>query len=233
MSTDPDDDAPDEPLDDRSARNMVVGLAIAIEGGLVALAWLVGWLLDHRPLERFAFSLWAVLWGLAAVVPMLAGFFAAVRWPVGPLRGIKDFTDRVIRPLMYPCSLIDLAGIALLAGLGEEMLFRGVLQEAFHGWLSGWDVLLDQPVLAAVLAVAGAALLFGILHAVTPAYAVLAAVVGAYLGCLYLLTGNLMAPIVAHALYDFVALVYLTRGPGSDLPPEPEEGAQEEERPGD
>jgi uncharacterized protein len=210
MSTPPDDDGPDEALDDRSARNMVVGLAIAIEGGLIALAWLVGWMVETRPLTHFEFDPRAALWGLAATAPMLACFLAAVRWPVGPLRGIKDFTDRVIRPLMMSCSLVDLAGIALLAGLGEEMLFRGVLQESFSRWLPLWG------------AVAAAALLFGILHAVTPAYAVLAALVGAYLGALYLWTGNLLAPILAHAVYDFVALVYLTRGPGSDVRPEPE-----------
>jgi membrane protease YdiL (CAAX protease family) len=218
MSTPPDDDTPDEALDERSARNTVVGLAIAVEGGLIGLAWLLGWLLGCGPLARFVFDVPGALWGLAAALPMLAGFFAAVRWPVGPLGRIKDFTDRVIRPLMRPCSLVDLAGISVLAGLGEEMLFRGVLQDTGSQWLPVW---------AAVLV---AAVLFGVLHAVTPTYALLATVVGAYLGVLYLLTGNLLAPIVAHALYDFVALVYLTRGPGSDLPPEPEPEPEEEKR---
>ena len=219
MSTEPDDNAPDEPLDDRTARNLIVGLAIAIEGGLIGLAWLLGWLLDCRPLAHFDFDVAGVLWGLAAVLPMLAGFFAAVRWPVGPLRGIKRFTDRVIRPLMMPCSLVDLAGIAVLAGLGEEMLFRGVLQDSLQRWL---------PVGGAIVT---AAVLFGILHAVTPTYAVLAGVVGAFLGALYWGTGNLLAPVLAHAAYDFVALVYLTRGPGSDLPGRPDAEPDEEGEP--
>jgi membrane protease YdiL (CAAX protease family) len=219
MSTPPDDDIPDgEGLDEQSARAMIVGLAIGVEGGLIGLAWLLGWLLGRGPLAAFnAFDLTGLLAGLGATIPMLVGFFAAVRWPVGPMRGIKDFTDRVLRPLMKPCSLLDLAGISLLAGLGEEMLFRGVLQDGFTQWL---------PVPAAVLV---AAVLFGVLHAVTFTYALLAAVVGAYLGALYLWTDNLMAPIVAHALYDFVALVYLTRGPGSDVPPGPEPEADEGE----
>jgi len=42
-------------------------------------------------------------------------------------------------------------------------------------------------------------------------YALLAGVVGLYLGGLYLLTGNLLVPIVVHALYDVVALGYLRR----------------------
>src|SRR5690349_11239351 len=109
MSTPPDDDSPEEGLDDRSARNLVVGLAITVEGGLIGLAWLLGWLVESRPLKYFhAFDGQAALWGLAATVPMLIGFFAAVRWPIGPLGGIKDFTDRVIRPLMMSCTLVDL-----------------------------------------------------------------------------------------------------------------------------
>jgi membrane protease YdiL (CAAX protease family) len=40
---------------------------------------------------------------------------------------------------------------------------------------------------------------------------IVATVIGAYLGVLWLWTGNLMTPIVVHALYDFVALIYLLR----------------------
>ena len=53
--------------------------------------------------------------------------------------------------------------------------------------------------------------MFGLLHPITRAYAVIAALLGAYLGGLWLAGGNLLTPIVAHALYDFVALVYLLR----------------------
>jgi membrane protease YdiL (CAAX protease family) len=64
-------------------------------------------------------------------------------------------------------------------------------------------------------AVALASAVFGLLHAITPTYAILATVMGAYLGVVWIASGNLLAPIVAHALYDFVALVWLLRGPGS------------------
>jgi membrane protease YdiL (CAAX protease family) len=40
---------------------------------------------------------------------------------------------------------------------------------------------------------------------------------GVYLGGLLLLTDNLLAPIATHAVYDFVALIYLTRS----RPPQP------------
>ena len=42
------------------------------------------------------------------------------------------------------------------------------------------------------------------------AYALLATAMGWCWG-LFLVTGNLLAPIVTHALYDFLALLYLVR----------------------
>jgi membrane protease YdiL (CAAX protease family) len=124
--------------------------------------------------------------------------------------------------MMAPLSLVDLGGISLLAGLGEEMLFRAVLQVWFGRCL-------ENPALAILLA----AILFGVVHAVNSTYAVLAALTGVYLGWVFYASGNLLAPVLAHALYDFAVLLYLMRGPGSDveLPPvgEDEEGEEGDE----
>jgi len=185
---------------------------------MIVLAWGLGWLLGQPPLDALSWDAGAALWGALAAVPMLVLFLAVVRWPVGPFRPIQAFSDQVIRPLFASCSGLDLLGISVLAGLGEELLFRGVLQGVFARWM--------HPV--AAVALAGA--LFGVLHAVTVGYAVLAALMGAYLGWLFLETGNLLAPVVTHALYDFLVLLYLLRGPGSELP---EEGPAGEEPDGE
>jgi membrane protease YdiL (CAAX protease family) len=42
-------------------------------------------------------------------------------------------------------------------------------------------------------------------------YLVLAGLIGLYLGGIWLATGNLLVPIIAHAMYDFVALVYFVK----------------------
>ena len=93
--------------------------------------------------------------------------------------------------------------IAALAGLGEEMLFRGVIQAAVGGWIGGdagqW------------IALAAAAVLFALAHSITVMYLVLAGLIGLYLGGLWLATGNLLVPIIAHGLYDFVALAYFVK----------------------
>jgi membrane protease YdiL (CAAX protease family) len=54
---------------------------------------------------------------------------------------------------------------------------------------------------------------FGLVHAVTPLYAVLAMVVGVYLSLSVNFGGetNLLIPILIHSLYDFFAFVLLMR----------------------
>jgi uncharacterized protein len=104
-----------------------------------------------------------------------------------------------IAPVFAGCRPAELALIAAMAGLGEELLFRGVLQPALAEHILPW--------LAAVVV----GLSFGAVHWITPTYAALAGIVGTYLGILALVSGNLLAPIVAHALYDLVALLLLTR----------------------
>jgi membrane protease YdiL (CAAX protease family) len=202
-----DDPEPRQPPEEPDPRTTVVMLAVVVEGGLILLAWLAGWLAGSLPLETFFWSLSDAALGVAATLPMLAVFFACLRWPVGPLRKIKALTDEIVRPLLAPCTLLDLAGIAVLAGLGEEMLFRGVLQASFVRWTGRlW------------LGLALASVLFGVLHAVTLSYAVFATVMGAYLGWLWQRSENLLTVAVAHALYDFVALVVILRGGPADQP---------------
>ena len=53
--------------------------------------------------------------------------------------------------------------------------------------------------------------LFGACHLLTWTYAILAALIGAYLGLLWIWTGNLLTPMITHAVYDFAALVYFLR----------------------
>ncbi|RMG41198.1 MAG: CPBP family intramembrane metalloprotease, partial [Planctomycetota bacterium] len=91
-----------------------------------------------------------------------------------------------------------------LAGLAEEFFFRGVLQPLLSRWT-------DTPT-----AVGLTALVFGLLHALTPAYAVLATILGVYLGALAELSStgaapNIVPAVVAHGVYDFVAFVLIAR----------------------
>ena len=180
----------------------VVRSAVVVEGGLVIVALALGWLLSESPLRKINVSLAGVAIGLLATLPMLAGLLVVDRFPLGPFKHLEDVMRGSILPLFRGASLVDLLLISLLAGLGEELLFRGVVQDYFQRVTgSPW------------MAVGIASLLFGLVHPITKAYAILAGLIGVYFGGLYLATGNLIVPIVAHAAYDFVALVYLLRAP--------------------
>lgn len=185
-------------------------LIVILEGTLAPLALALGALLGQHPLSQFSWTSEAMVLGALATLPMLALLGVTVRWPYGPLRRIKEFFDSELRPALAGARWHDLALLSIAAGLGEEMLFRGVIQGAAVDWFG--------PV-GGVLA---ASALFGLLHPVSPAYVLLAALLGAFLGTILVFDGNLLTVVIAHALYDFIALALLLRrgdGEARDTPP--------------
>jgi membrane protease YdiL (CAAX protease family) len=183
-------------------------LAGAVEGGLGLVALLIGGLTGCWPLADLTWDPTALGWGVLATLPMLLVFVAVERWAVGPLKSLRKLFDEVLRPFFRECSVIELAVMSLLAGVGEELLFRGLLQRGLDYWLgASWPAL----VLASVI--------FGLFHALSVGYIAVAVGLGLFLGGVWLWSGNLLVPIVAHALYDFVVLVYLLRfAPPAPMP---------------
>ena len=161
--------------------------AVLFEGSLAVVAIGVGWLVSINPLQPWSWNLRDTGYGMLATLPMLAFFFASMRFPLGPLRGIREFLVEHLGPVLHQCTWYDLVLVAAMAGLGEEILFRGLLQPWIGLFASN--------------------LVFGVVHSVTPLYAVIAAIIGAYLGGLQVATNNLWPPVLAHALYDFVAFL--------------------------
>lgn len=181
----------------------VIRAAVIFEGGVGLFAWGVGHAV-HCPPESFVlFNRAGWLWGFAAALPMLAMFWATIRFPLGPLGELKDFVDEHLTPLFRGTRWWQLLAVSVLAGIGEEFLFRGVIQQGIARLAPGWEGAIAGVIIASVM--------FGLAHAMTPMYAVLAAAISVYLGILLIATENLLAPIVAHAAYDFVALCYLVR----------------------
>jgi membrane protease YdiL (CAAX protease family) len=179
----------------------LVLLAALFEGGLALLAWAAAWLLGLDLGDGLRWDVRDAGLGVLAAAPMLVLFWGCLWVPLPALRRIRRLCAEIIRPLFAGSGVWGLALISLAAGFGEELLFRGVVQAGLSDWLGTW----------AGLALAG--VVFGLLHALTPTYAVLATLMGWYLGGAWLVTGNLLVAIGAHALYDFVALVYLVYGP--------------------
>jgi membrane protease YdiL (CAAX protease family) len=137
--------------------------------------------------------------GAAAALPPLLFLLLTLHAPVGPLKATRRSLVEVVRPLLARWTVPQMAVVSMLAGLGEELFFRGLIQ----GGLT--------PSLGVTWAVGLASAVFGALHLLDPAYGVGAALIGAYLSGWWLGTGNLLTPVVTHAVYDFLALIYLLR----------------------
>ena len=105
---------------------------------------------------------------------------------------------RELSRLVGPLSAGRACLLAAASGLGEELLFRGALQPRV-GWLA-------------------ATLLFAAAHFVPTrelrSWAAFALVAGGLFGALFALGGDLLAPVIAHALVNGLNLYWLgARGP--------------------
>jgi membrane protease YdiL (CAAX protease family) len=178
-------------------------MAVVVEGGLVLMALVLAWLFDinlRDQLPADGTQLWgAIARGIVATMPMLVMFWVLVRSQRPEWRKLREQVEWLLGELFPTSSIAQFALVALLAGVGEELLFRGVAQRLLVDWTS-----LPIGLLAG-------SLLFGFAHALSRLYFVLATLIGLYLGVLTVYYNDLGAPITAHALYDFLALVYLSR----------------------
>lgn len=194
--------------DQQHGLDVIIMFAVFFEGGLAPLSLFLGWWLGQNPLAHFSWDLMAALWGALGTLPLAAFFLLMLHRPVGPFRRIKEFCENEFVPLLSGCSWSDMALIALSAAVGEEMLFRGVLQSSLSNWLGvGWGLSL-------------ASLCFGLLHPISLPYVMFTMMVGLYFGMTFVLTGNLLAVMVTHALYDFALMAYLLKRNPVDPPGE-------------
>jgi len=146
-----------------------------------------------------------VAWKLGVLGTLPLGLFAwatdFVEDKFPALQAVSKATQRSVLALMggrwrplFALGVSTLLGIA--AGLGEELVFRGILQYE-----------LGERIGEEAVAIGITSVIFGLLHAVTPLYAVLATVASVYFGFLYMQTQNLAVPIICHGLYDLGALM--------------------------
>jgi membrane protease YdiL (CAAX protease family) len=180
----------------RDGARRIVWLAMVFEASLLVFALPAGWLLGVSPFDDLDLTVQAAAAGFGATVPLLLLMLLFTRVSWSPFRRLMRELDEHLLPLFRHSSTLELALVALAAGLGEEAFFRGAIQ--------GGVTHISAP----LVGLAVASVLFGLAHLITPTYAVLAGLVGLYLGGLFLLTGNLLVPMVVHATYDFVALSY-------------------------
>ena len=148
-----------------------------------------------------ALALVSALLGFAFVASLDAAIFIA-NWCIGVQPFLKRF-DAEMGPVFAHVGPLAIVAGGLLAGLGEETLFRGVVQ---HEW-----------------GILPAALLFALAHAGRGIrlLAVWAVLQGLIFGWLYALTGNLLVPMLVHGAHDMFGMVFARYVYNRWLPPAP------------
>ena len=171
-------------------------MSLLTEGGLLVIA-LVGFWLVGPPISTIvAINFVDFLWGILAGLGLLAIVLLAIDTRLGEGSRMRQDIDRLI-PVFENVRFIDLVLIAALAGAGEEAVFRGVLFFHLDLW---WGT---------VVAVLITSTLFGLVHPLSISYFTFTMIIGVIMASLFLVTDNLLVPMVAHGIYDLAALIYV------------------------
>lgn len=174
-------------------------LRLALAGELVLVLLALAWARYRGLPLHVAGGPWHL--DAAAGVAAAAAFAILNHWllcrapAVRPVRAVRRVYRDLLKPAFAGIGAREVVVISFAAGIGEELLFRGVLQPE--------------------IGLIPASLVFGALHTGgrgTLAFGCWVASMGAALGWLAAATGGLLAPILAHALYDAAALAYIRRG---------------------
>lgn len=116
---------------------------------------------------------------------------------INSMRELMAKLSSLFRNFTWPSIVI----ISIMAGLSEELLLRGVLQNKLVDWLN--------PTAGVVLA----SLVFGLMHFLSFTYVVVTFLLGLMFGLAYYFSESLAFVIVAHAVYDMFAFAVLVKYP--------------------
>jgi uncharacterized protein len=177
---------------DLNERSGLLGAAAVFYSALATITLGLAWASGISLAELLSPGGFAFALGLLAVIPMVPIYFIAT--------GLRDLiVEHLGRPLSR-CRLPELVALAVAAGTVEEFLFRGVL-ETWWSRSNPW------------VGMIAANLVFGVCHALTLTYFLIATIFGFYFSALAQLDGprNLLLPIVAHVVYDLIGFLLIAR----------------------
>jgi uncharacterized protein len=153
---------------------------------VVAKIWLR---LDTTPQMSLQLNLTDFLWGLVLGLGITGCSALLYQWWPHYRQSADIYLQLILKPLLWP----DLFWLGLLPGLSEELLFRGVMLPSLG---LTWTGLIAS------------SLCFGILHMSSLQqwpYVLWASIVGLALGYSTFITHNLLVPVTAHILTNFIS----------------------------
>ena len=165
----------------------VMRAGILVVAAMLAYAAFVRWI-ERRPVTEFGGRGAFKEWGIGVVLG-----FGLISLVVGIIAALGGYRITGWNP---PSVLVPVLALALVSGVIEEIITRGLFFRLLEEWLGTWTAL------------ALSALLFGALHLMNPnasglAAAAIAIEAGILLGALYLLTRRLWMAIGLHMAWNF------------------------------
>ncbi|MDW7675591.1 MAG: type II CAAX endopeptidase family protein [Bacillota bacterium] len=106
------------------------------------------------------------------------------------IESFRIWSRKVVMPMLKSFDPQLLLAMGVLAGVSEELLFRGALQP--------------------IIGIIAASLLFGLVHYYGKKelllYGVIATLMGLIMGAAYIYTGEIVVAILAHSSYNFLVI---------------------------
>ncbi len=136
---------------------------------------------------------YVIEWNTNIVLPeFMSGF---EEWAKELERQLAETTEKFTDFQNFPEFMVGLIAISILPGIGEEFLFRGVLQNSLHKWTKNVHV-----------AIWVSAFLFSAIH--LQFYGLFPRMLlGALFGYLYVWSGSLWYAIIAHIANNGIAVI--------------------------
>lgn len=179
----------------QKARLMLLGPQLALLA--MALAAATYW--DIDVFGRFSWSLEAVGLGIALAAILLLLIDLSRRALPKIWEDLDDHAVRLFAEAPFKLTWTMVVSLSLVAGVIEEIVFRGVLQTWLETHMPLWPAILIQ------------AAIFAALHPISKAYIIYVLLIGIALGWVFAASGNLLIVMVAHFFYDVYALGRLKR----------------------
>ncbi len=186
---------------------ILIGQAAAMTGAvLLGMLWR-----RMRPVD-LGLDTGTFTWRLALIALGVAVLLRVAVIPLGFVFQWLGYTENPQLPMLAPqgfdvtSMIITLIGGGILAPIGEELLFRGVI----HHWLRRWG---------AVLAVVVSSLIFGLAH-FNLMIGAIAFILGIGCAIIYDRTRSLWAPIIVHVVFNLlgIGLLYAMLAAGVEMP---------------
>lgn len=153
-----------------------------------------------------------LLWGMAAIVsvsPLIdllstwnqglhlpESMKAVEQWMINSEKAAEITTNQLLNTSSWGGFIMNILIIAIMAGIGEELLFRGILQKILINWTRNTH-----------LGILCAAIIFSAIHfqffGFFPRM-----ILGMVLGYLYVWSKSIWVPIIAHALNNALTVTF-------------------------